>query len=80
VQQCQKNTRQNGEQAGTFDKQGCLISESRFDQHLEEEWTRCQRYGRPLSIIMLDIDHFKAYNDRYGHPARDDCLIRIASY
>jgi len=43
VQQCQKNTRQNGEQAGTFDKQGCLISESRFDQHLEEDWTRCQR-------------------------------------
>jgi diguanylate cyclase (GGDEF)-like protein len=49
-----------------------------FDQHLEEEWSRCRRYGRPLSIIMLDIDHFKAYNDRYGHPAGDDCLIRIS--
>jgi len=49
-----------------------------FDQHLEKEWSRCQRYGRPLSIIMLDIDHFKAYNDRYGHPAGDDCLIRIS--
>jgi diguanylate cyclase (GGDEF)-like protein len=49
-----------------------------FDQHFEEEWSRCQRYGRPLSIIMLDIDHFKAYNDRYGHPAGDDCLIKIS--
>ena len=49
-----------------------------FDQHLEKEWSRCQRYGRPLSIVMLDIDHFKAYNDRYGHLAGDDCLIRIS--
>lgn len=55
-----------------------LANRRRFDQHLEKEWSRCKRYGRPLSIIMLDIDHFKAYNDRYGHPAGDDCLKRIS--
>ena len=55
-----------------------LANRRYFDQRLEEEWSRCQRYGRPLSIIMLDIDYFKAYNDRYGHPAGDDCLRRIS--
>jgi diguanylate cyclase (GGDEF)-like protein len=55
-----------------------LANRRDFDQHLEEEWSRCQRYRRPLSIIMLDIDHFKAYNDRYGHPAGDECLIKIS--
>jgi diguanylate cyclase (GGDEF)-like protein len=49
-----------------------------FDQHFEEEWSRCQRYRRPLSVIMLDIDHFKAYNDSYGHPVGDECLLRIS--
>ena len=49
-----------------------------FDQHLDTEWSRCQRYRRPLSIIMLDIDHFKAYNDSYGHPVGDECLVRIS--
>ncbi len=49
-----------------------------FDQFLEVEWKRCQRYGRPISLIMGDVDHFKLYNDSYGHRQGDVCLKRIA--
>lgn len=50
----------------------------RFDQHLAEEWRRCARMHIPLSAIMMDIDHFKTFNDNYGHPAGDDCIRVIA--
>ncbi len=49
-----------------------------FDQWLTEEWHRAQRDSTSLSLIMMDIDHFKAYNDYYGHGAGDDCLRRVA--
>ena len=49
-----------------------------FDQHLEQEWQRCLRANDPLSAIMMDIDHFKAFNDNYGHAAGDDCLRSVA--
>ncbi|MBI4335542.1 MAG: GGDEF domain-containing protein [Candidatus Omnitrophica bacterium] len=45
---------------------------------LEEEMDRSKRYSRPLSILMMDIDHFKAYNDSFGHPAGDEVLIKLA--
>jgi len=50
-----------------------------FDQRLAEEWRRLQRVGRPLSLLLFDVDHFKRYNDHYGHPQGDRCLIRIAN-
>lgn len=49
-----------------------------YDQRLFSEWSRCQRHMRPLSVIMLDIDQFKLYNDNYGHGRGDYCLSRIA--
>ena len=44
---------------------------------LEGEVGRTLRHNRPFSLAMLDIDYFKRFNDRYGHPAGDDCLCRV---
>lgn len=49
-----------------------------FDSILEAEWVNARRNNQPLSIIMLDIDYFKQYNDHYGHVQGDDCLKRVA--
>jgi len=49
-----------------------------FDLVLAQEWYRAQRSGIPLGVIMLDVDHFKHFNDHYGHLAGDDCLRALA--
>ncbi len=49
-----------------------------FDQTLRREWRRAMRNARPLALLMIDADHFKAYNDRYGHVLGDECLKLIA--
>jgi len=51
----------------------------RFDETLELEWRRSEREGYGISLIMLDIDHFKRYNDNYGHAEGDTCLRRVAT-
>lgn len=50
-----------------------------FDEQLVEEWQRAERAQIPLAILLIDVDHFKLYNDFYGHQAGDDCLQKIAS-
>ncbi len=49
-----------------------------FDEHLQQAWSRASLDGSPLSMLMIDVDHFKAYNDFYGHQAGDACLKAIA--
>ncbi|HLO52119.1 MAG TPA: AAA-like domain-containing protein, partial [Kamptonema sp.] len=49
-----------------------------FDEYLNLEWRRLAQLGKPLSLILCDIDFFKAYNDTYGHPAGDECLQKVA--
>jgi diguanylate cyclase (GGDEF)-like protein len=49
-----------------------------FEQVLPAEWKRHARHGRYLSLLLIDLDHFKAYNETYGHSAGDDCLRQVA--
>jgi diguanylate cyclase (GGDEF)-like protein len=56
-----------------------IANRRRFDDVLETEWKRAQRTGAPLSLIMVDIDYFKEFNDFYGHGAGDICLKKVAS-
>ena len=50
-----------------------------YDKTIRSEWYRAKRMATPLSLIMLDIDFFKNYNDKYGHIAGDQCLKKIAA-
>jgi len=50
-----------------------------LDERLASEWARAVRSGTELSVVLLDVDFFKRYNDRYGHQAGDDCLRRLAA-
>jgi diguanylate cyclase (GGDEF)-like protein/PAS domain S-box-containing protein len=56
-----------------------LANRRAFDEVLEKEWRRTLREGSQISLLMLDLDHFKEFNDRYGHQFGDDCLRAVAS-
>jgi diguanylate cyclase (GGDEF)-like protein len=56
---------------GLLNRRGYAMASSR-------EWGHCQRYNRPISLLMIDIDHFKRYNDSYGHLQGDQCLMALA--
>jgi diguanylate cyclase (GGDEF)-like protein len=54
-----------------------LSNRRHFDEMLDGEFRRAMRDGTSLSLVMIDIDYFKLFNDRYGHPAGDDCLRTV---
>jgi len=56
-----------------------LANRNHFDTVLEEEFRRAKRAEYPISLILMDLDYFKAYNDTYGHPAGDTCLQRVSA-
>jgi diguanylate cyclase (GGDEF)-like protein len=56
-----------------------IANRRHFDVAIEKEMRRAMRTSSPLSLLMIDIDHFKDYNDHYGHQQGDDCLIRVAA-
>lgn len=49
-----------------------------FDEYVREQWDAVGRMGGELAILLMDVDHFKVFNDRYGHPAGDQCLRHVA--
>ena len=56
-----------------------VANRRRFDNWLQQAWQHSSNAGKPLALLLIDIDHFKAFNDSYGHVAGDDCLQHVAS-
>lgn len=61
-----------------FDSLTGIFNRRYFDENIEKEWKKCVRENESLSLIMLDIDFFKKYNDYYGHQEGDNCLKKVA--
>lgn len=74
----QKQLYANLEKLSREDPLTGLANRRFFDERLTLEWNRCQREKQPLSLVLLDVDHFKQYNDLYGHQAGDHCLTLVS--
>ncbi len=68
---------QHLEELASLDGLSGLANRRSFDQQMEREWRRATERHEPLALMMVDIDHFKPFNDRYGHVAGDNCLRAV---
>ena len=66
------------EQISTTDTLTKIANRRAFDDYIVHAWGLCQRSSQPITVLMMDIDHFKAYNDKFGHLEGDECLFRVA--
>lgn len=73
-----ETAREELEALSTTDSLTQVANRRLFTRRLEAEWARCQRDGVPLTVVMVDVDHFKAFNDAYGHQQGDSCLVDVA--
>jgi len=73
-----KKYRDLQKQNSNIDELTQIANRRKFNEVLENEWSRCKRAGVPLSLIIADIDKFKDYNDFYGHLKGDECIYQIA--
>ena len=67
------------EELATVDSMTGLSNRRRFDVFLQQEWARSVRSKQPVSLMLIDIDHFKKFNDRYGHPTGDECIRQVSA-
>lgn len=74
-----KHARDLLKQQATVDTLTSIANRRRFDEFLLQAWRAMQREALPLSVIMIDIDYFKPFNDYYGHVGGDDCLRKVAT-
>jgi diguanylate cyclase (GGDEF)-like protein len=65
-------------EAATHDGLTGLLNRTALEEQAQSLWEQARRAGEPVSVMLIDIDHFKAYNDRYGHQAGDRCLQEVA--
>jgi diguanylate cyclase (GGDEF)-like protein len=74
-----QTTNSNLEKLASIDGLSGLANRRSFDARLDAEWQRARSYGLTIGLMMIDVDHFKLYNDHYGHLEGDNCLKQIGS-
>ncbi len=74
-----KSHRDKLEKISSLDGLTGIANRRKFDLQMEAEWRTAVKYRHPISLIMIDIDNFKLFNDKYGHLAGDDCLRDVAT-
>lgn len=66
------------EEASLSDPLTNVANRRGLDRHMDAQWPAAQQSGKPFALLLIDVDHFKAFNDHHGHPAGDVCLRHVA--